>query len=134
MRFSSASRAHKLRLASVGALGPSTAEGSWKAEPRLPDRLYPSLIDWQAHTPWWIAGLLAKLRIRDRNVTLHRQHGADVLADFRKQIVLSLDAQLPLPSPPEQTQHAEAGGERRECGGTGANAGWTGCTAPVVWT
>ena len=61
MRFSSASRAHKLRLASVGALGPSTAEGSWKAEPRLPDRLYPSLIDWQAHTPWWIADYLPNL-------------------------------------------------------------------------
>ena len=59
--ISSASRAHKLRLASVGALGPSTAEGSWKAEPRLPNRLYPSLIDWQAHTPWWIADYFPNL-------------------------------------------------------------------------
>ena len=77
---------------------------------------HPSLIDWQAHTPWWIADYLPNLEIRERNVTLNRQHGADVLADFRKQIVLSLDAQLPLPAPAKQTQHAKSGSEERECG------------------
>jgi hypothetical protein len=51
--------------------------------------------------------------------------GADRNTSHRAKIDSTSDNTLPLPAPAEQTQHAEAGGEERECGGE-----WNGVQLP----
>ena len=50
----------------------------------------PSLIDWHASTPWWIADFLPNVEFVNRNGARLRRHGPDLLAAPAAMIKLKL--------------------------------------------